>query len=318
MTRKICNNSDPGDSTHMGGNDTDYINNLFLGQDQSASDPVIMATTWQFKNQKCQFFNPASTFNYIVNTGAILSNRNITLPVLTADDTFVFANADQYIDGYDATPDIKKTFSIYTNGTNNLFFNGISNGTHNTAGTLTSAYDTTEGGVVGFATAASANVNAGVISTNSGIGIGRTLTSIFLKSRQAANATTSVRFYMGLTSANTLPISDTPLANTDSGVLVGYTSADTTWQTINNDGTGAMVKTQITGPINTDTAYHTIQISIPAGGASATVTLDNTSVVLNSRLPATTTNLFFNCVAQTTTTTARTLNLRYIRGAVDR
>lgn len=277
-----------------------------------------MATTWQFKNQKCQFINPASTFNYVLNTGAIAANRNVSLPPLLTDDTFVFANADQFIDGYDAAPDIKRTFKILPNGTNNVFFDGASNGNQSTVGTLTSGYDTTQGTVVTFSTTATANVNGGIISSTSGIGIGRTLTGIFLKSTQACASTASVRFYTGVTSNNTLPISDTPLGSTDSGILIGYRSTDSTWQIFNNDGTGAMIATQITGPISTDTNYHTVQISIPAGGATATVTLDSTSVVLSSRLPATTTNLFYDNVVQTTTTTAKSMTFKYVRGSIDR
>jgi hypothetical protein len=48
-----------------------------------------------FRNQNIQFLNPANTFGYVLNTSAILDNRGITLPLLTADDTLVFANHTQ-------------------------------------------------------------------------------------------------------------------------------------------------------------------------------------------------------------------------------
>lgn len=319
--RKILNNNDPGDSTHAGGNDFDYINQLLTGVDQSGSDPVVMATTWQFKNQKCQFINPSSTFNYVLNAGAINATRNISLPILNADDTFLFLNAQQNPYGYDIFPSTAKDGQVNTLGNNNVTIDGILNG-GSMAGTPTSSYNTVEGMTVGYATAATANLNAGYVSSATGIGIGRTLTNMHFTVRQAANATTSVRQYIGLTSNATLPLSSTPLGTTDSGIIVGYindgTTLDTSWQIFNNDGTTAAVKTQVTGPIATDTGFHTIDINIPAGGSSATVTLDGTAVVVGSRLPATTTNLFFNSVVQTTTTAARTNTIRYIQCQLDR
>jgi hypothetical protein len=319
LTRKILNNNDPGDSTHAGGNDFDYINNLLTGVDQSGADPVTMATTWQFKNQKAQFINPASTFNYVLNTGAITGTRNISLPALTADDTFMFVNAGQAAYGFDNFPSVVKDGQVNVLGNNTAALDGIlNNGSIVGAGSLTSTYNTTEGMTLACATTATGNLNAGFVASATGIGQGRTLTNMRFTARQAASATTTVRQYVGLTSAATLPISDTPLANGDSGILVGYISTDANWQIFNNDGSGAAVKTQITGPIATDANFHTIDITIPAGGASATVTLDGTSVVVGSRLPATTTNLFYNSVVQTTTTTARTNTIRYIQAQIDR
>jgi len=319
LTRKIVNNNDSGDSTHFGGNDLDYINQLFTGVDQSGSDPVTMATTWQFKNQKLQLINPASTFNYIINTGAIGATRNLTIPALTADDTFLFQNAQQAVWGTDNFPSIVKDGQVNVLGNNAAVLDGVlSGGSIVGAGSLTSTYNTTEGMTLACATTAVANLNAGYVASPTGIGMGRTLTNIRFTARQAASATTTVRQYVGLTSLATLPLSDTPLGTADSGIIVGYTSTDTNWQVFNNDGSGTAVKTQITGPIPTDTNFHTIDINIPAGGTSATITVDSTAVVVGSRLPATTTNLFYNSVVQTTTTTARTNTIRYIQGQLDR
>lgn len=321
MTRKILNNNDPGDSTHAGGNDFDYINQLLTGIDQSGSDPVTIATTWQTKNQKFQLINPASTFNYIFNTSAITATRNVTLPALNADDTFLFLNAQQNPYGYDLFPSVAKDGQVNVLGSNTVAIDGILNTGSIVAGgsgTLTSVYNTTEGMTLQIAAGAVANVNAGYVASATGVGMGRTLTNMRFTCRQAASATTSVRQYIGLTSNATLPISDTPLGNTDQGIIVGYRSTDTNWQIFNNDGSGAAVVTQVTGPIAADTNFHTVDITIPAGGTSATVTLDGTAVVVGSRLPATTSNLFYNSVVQTTTTTARTNTLRYIQCQLDR
>ncbi len=320
MVRKILSNNDPGDSTHAGGNDFDYINQYLTGVDQSGSDPVIIATTTQYKNQKLQFINPSSTFNYVLNTGAIAGQRNISLPALSADDTFVFLNAAQNIYGVDNFPSIKKDGQLNVVGNNTGQLDGILSGAGTLvgAGSLTTVYDTTEGQTLALATTAVGGLNAGYVAATAGVGHGRTLTNMRFTVRAKASATATIRQYVGFTSLATLPVTDTPLGTGDSGVIVGYSSVDANWQIFNNDGSGAAIKTQITGPIPTDTAYHTIDINVPAGGSSITVTVDNTAVVVGSRLPATTTNLFFNAVAQTTTTTANTYTMRYVQAAVDR
>lgn len=66
---------------------------LALSATTSANDWGTNMQT--FRNQNIQFRNPANTFNYIWNTSAITANRSITLPLLTGNDTVVFANATQ-------------------------------------------------------------------------------------------------------------------------------------------------------------------------------------------------------------------------------
>lgn len=50
-----------------------------------------------FRHLFLKILNPLGTFGYLVNTSAITSNINVTLPQLSADDTFVFANASQVL-----------------------------------------------------------------------------------------------------------------------------------------------------------------------------------------------------------------------------
>lgn len=322
MVRKVVNNNDPGDSTHFGGNDLDYINNYLLGVDQSSTDPVTVATTTQFRNTKLQLLNPASTFAYIINSGAINSNIGLYLPALTSNDTFAFQNAGQNMYGVDNFPSISKEGQVNVIGNNTANIDGVlANGSMiATGGALTSVYDTTEGMTLQCTTAATANNNAGYVSSATGIGVGRTLTNMRFTARQKASATANIRQYFGFTSLATLPISDTPLGSADSGVMVGYTSADSTWQVFNNDGSGTAVKTQFTGAFPTDTGFHTLDITIPAGLAGGiTVTLDtNNPVTVSSRIPATTSNLFFNSVCQSTTTAAISNTVRYIQATIDR
>ena len=48
-----------------------------------------------FRHQNIKMMNPANTFGYVWNTSTISANRNVILPLLTTDDTVVFANATQ-------------------------------------------------------------------------------------------------------------------------------------------------------------------------------------------------------------------------------
>ena len=51
--------------------------------------------------------NPANTNSYVFVTSAIAASRNITIPLLTADDSFLFTN-------HTSTP-INKTLNFDTN-----------------------------------------------------------------------------------------------------------------------------------------------------------------------------------------------------------
>jgi len=316
-TRRILGIADAGDSTHFGTDDVDFINQYLTGSDQSSTAAVDIATTTKIRNTKFILRNPANTFSYIWNQSAITADRNITLPLLTADDTFLFLNASQPALAFDNFPSVSKEGTFETVGNNSVSITGIlTGGTNVGAGSITSVYDTTEGMTIADATTATANLNAGYVSPTAGIGLGRRLTNLRMKARFKVDSTTSARVYMGFTSLATLPISDTPLGNTDSGVMIGFRSTDANYSVFNNDGSGAMVVTA--SSTAKDANFHTMEVKILASG-NAICSLDGTTIAtVSTRLPATTTNLFFNCVAQTTTTTARTCTIRYIEGEADR
>jgi|SRR5215831_1082304 len=316
-TRRILGIADAGDSTHFGTDDVDFINQLLTGTDQSSTAAVDIATTWKFRNVRVRYANPGNTFNYIVNTSAITADRNVTYPLLTADDTFLFLNASQAALAYDNFPSVSKEGTFDVTGGNVAALDGILTGFTTTgAGSITSVYDTVEGMTLACAATATANLNAGLVSPTAGVGMGRRLTNLRMKSRTKVDSTASCRLYMGFTSLATLPISDTPLGTTDSGVMIGFRSTDANYNVFNNDGTGAAVATP-TATVK-DGNFHTMEVKMLAGG-NVLVSLDGTvAATLSTRIPATTTNLFFNCVAQTTTTTARTLTIRYIEGEADR
>lgn len=88
MTRKIINQGDPGTVSLIGSDDFDYINKYLTGVDQSSVDPVAIATTTSFNNQKLRIQDSATSGKYyIFNSSAIAANRNLTLPLIASDDT---------------------------------------------------------------------------------------------------------------------------------------------------------------------------------------------------------------------------------------
>lgn len=163
-----------------------------------------------------------------------------------------------------------------------------------------------------FGTGTTANANAGVVSPTTGVGIGRLsvrgrLRSICLNN---SGSVSSSRFYFGVTSNTTLPISDSPLATTDSGIILGYNSTDTNWVVRTCNGGGTVTTTSLTNTVAKDLNFHTVEINWVAGATTVNVLLDNVLTTVSTTLPATTTNLFFNEVIQNSTTTQKFLFLQ--------
>ena len=139
------------------------------------------------------------------------------------------------------------------------------------------------------------------------MGIGRRLFGMKTTIRSSVDAVAAgvSRLNFGFTSATAIPTTDTPIANADSGIIVGFTSADTNYSIRHNDGTGAATVTAVTGNIAKNTSFHTIEISWTASG-NIIVTFDGTSQTISTDLPLTTADLKFHCVAQNATGAIRT------------
>lgn len=180
-------------------------------------------------------------------------------------------------------------------------------------GTISNTFDTTEGILINLASTSTAGQNIGLVSPTGGVGVGRRLFGMRAKIRSKVDvvAASASRFYFGFTSASTLPITDTPLANTDHGIIVGFSSADTTYQIYRNDGATSVTKTAVTGNISKDTNFHTIEIIWIAAG-NISVVFDGVPQIISTDLPATTANLFFNAVVQTVATAAKTFTIKGI------
>src|SRR6266487_4258489 len=229
-TRRILGIADAGDSTHFGTDDIDFINQLLTATDQSSTAAVDIATTWKWRNAKEKLANPANTFSYINNTSAITADRNVTYPLLTADDTYVFQNASQAILAADNFPSVSKEGTFEAHGQNDGTLTGIlASRSMVGAGSKTSVYDTTEGMTVAYATTAASGVNAGYVASATGVGMGRRLTNLRMKARSKMDSITTARFYMGFTSLATMLFNDTPLATGDSGCIIGFRTTDTNY-----------------------------------------------------------------------------------------
>src|SRR5215831_7069465 len=180
------------------------------------------------------------------------------------------------------------------------------------AGTVTNTFDTTDGILSNITSGAVAGNIAGIVSPTAGVGIGRRLFGARAVTRAKIDSTTSSKFLFGFTSNSTLPVAAAtqPLATGDGGILVGFVetgTGSTNWTIWHNDAVSPVTADNVSGPIAKDANMHTIEINWPASG-NITVLFDNVVQTITTDLPPLTSNLFFNEVAVTTTTTARTIS----------
>ena len=92
MSFKVVNNADAGTVTKHGGNDADRVSQLFNGSDVGIPD---INSSFRYRSGKLAVRNPANSFSYNIVGSAITADRNLTLPLLTADDTLVTLNLAQ-------------------------------------------------------------------------------------------------------------------------------------------------------------------------------------------------------------------------------
>lgn len=83
-----------------------------------------------FRSENIRIMNPANTFGYKLKTAAILTNVNVNFPVLSADDTLVFADATQTLTNKTLSNPTISTMTINTDS------NTIKHSTTNQAGDL--------------------------------------------------------------------------------------------------------------------------------------------------------------------------------------
>ena len=109
MTHKKVSNADAGTSVKFGGNDLDKWSDFASGVDV---DDYDINSDFTVRSGKRHLRNPANTFSYDELGSAIVANRTVTEPLLTANDTRVYQAHTQTLTG--------KTIDITTNTLKNL------------------------------------------------------------------------------------------------------------------------------------------------------------------------------------------------------
>lgn len=180
------------------------------------------------------------------------------------------------------------------------------------AGAQTFNFDTFEGWQVDFDTSAVSGTRAGINGATANVAsFACRRMNPSLKIRFKLADTTSSRFYTGFSSATAIPVSDTPLANADIGVIVGYRSSDTNYQIFSNSGAGAATVTS-TG-IAKDNSWDTIEIiSDDANGRFTVYTTNGTTTATNiitSNIPASGDILCLYAVLENTAASSRLLRI---------
>jgi hypothetical protein len=293
----------------------------------SNTTTVVAPTT--FNDRALILKNSDNTFSTTLRAGAQTADNTFTFPVTTSD-TIITAAAPQTIShktidsslntlvNVEQSPIVKRTGSYQpAAGTTAMtvgYLQGIlSQHTPTGAGSSnTNTFDITEGVVINLVSATSSGVNAGLVSPTAGVGIGRRLFGCKAVIRWKIDSTISARMYFGFTSATALPISDMPIANTDSGVVVGFRATDKDFTVISNDGNGTATARSL--GVAKDANFHTMEINwTPSGSVNVILDGARTTTISTVRdLPAPTANLFFNAVVQTTSINARTTTIHGI------
>jgi hypothetical protein len=76
---------DTGTSTVFGGDDLNKISDYFSGT--ADVDKVDINSDTTFRSSRVKLRNPANTFSTTLVNSAIAANRNLTVPLLTGNDT---------------------------------------------------------------------------------------------------------------------------------------------------------------------------------------------------------------------------------------
>lgn len=103
-----------------------------------------------------------------------------------------------------------------------------------------------------------------------------------------------VRLWIGFTSLQTIPASNTVLGSADSGIMLGFGSTTSNFSVFYNDGTAAAGVQAFSQA--KDNNWHTFQIAMTV--TTVTASLDGEQILLSSQIPNVSTNLYFNCLSQ--------------------
>ncbi len=76
----------------LGLGDDDHTQYLLVAGTRAMTGNLDMGDNSIINIGDLEINNPAATFQYVTQTSAITADRNVTLPLLTTNDTFLFEN----------------------------------------------------------------------------------------------------------------------------------------------------------------------------------------------------------------------------------
>jgi hypothetical protein len=157
-----------------------------------------------------------------------------------------------------------------------------------------SSLDTDEGAYQNFRGNASGQV-LGIQSTSSTNSMITTRgQNPYLKVRCKVDVAAGVRLWVGFTSNQTLPASNTVLGSSDSGIIMGFGSATTNFSVFYNDGTTTAATQAFS--LAKDNDWHTYEITMSL--TTVICSLDGQQILLPTQIPNTATSLYLNCLVQ--------------------
>jgi len=292
MSFKVSAGTSAGDSVKVGALDWNKITTMLNGSANVATVP--MNSVWQWQDGKLKLRNPANTFNLTIRCPAILTDLDLSPPVLTASDTILCQNniaviknkfissADNVLSGIEVLPDVAKTGKIQAgpvpggNSGQGMLYGFIDN-----PGLPVKNSDPTAGVYWRYSSGTTQDQNTGISCADVFLRReweGHFKTKIRVPS---ATGTTSTRLYAGISTDISISPGDTPLALDDSGVIVGWRSGDANFQVFRNSGTNTSSQTAIvvdTGIAKT-TAPRTIDINFTNDGDTLNVTIADPSTM---------------------------------------
>lgn len=171
----------------------------------------------------------------------------------------------------------------------------------------------TDGKISRFTTSIVENI--GYFSNSTTQIISRMAYNASIKVRCKVSTTSGDRLYIGFSTNNTLPSSDTPIGSTESGIIVGFNTSATNYSIYRNDGT-ATAPAAVTFSTAKNTSWHNIEISLINSPLSILVTLDDNNAAaqtLTTRIPALNTNLYLNIMLQSTAASSKNFDISKIR-----
>jgi hypothetical protein len=274
MVWKVTNSQDGGRANLHGGRDLDKISRLF--NSEKDVDNVNIDSPFEIADAKFWLRNKSGNLGYNVRVPVIsTSNIELGIPFITENDTFATLKSQGELQG--------KTFDIRKNTMKGAGVAaatgkktgqivcarqlGASAGSDLLAGHIdrpaqpTFVSDAAPAGIGWeYSTTATLNTIAGIEFTNT---FARRQFDARMKAKVSVPTTTAnTRLYVGFSTDITIPNSNLPLANTDSGVIVGWRSTDSNYTILHNGGAAAagISPSQINTNITKNIAVRTIEV----------------------------------------------------------